>query len=70
MSHPFIKIFSSALKKSTEKENFVCKEAEKLIAKGYSTAEICGVLDKLRKGLIDESEAQIVDEAFEVCCEE
>ncbi len=65
MAHPFTKMFDTALRKSTELDNEVVKEALKIKDKGYSPVEIHGVLDKLQKGLIDDAEAEIVKEAVE-----
>ena len=65
MAHPFEKMFDKALKSSTSSDNLVLKEASKLREKGYSEAEISGVLEKLQKSLIDDSEAQLVREALE-----
>lgn len=65
MAHPFTKIFETALKKSTEDDNLVLVEAEKLQEKGYSTREIYDVLLKLQQGLIDDTESEIVREAAE-----
>jgi len=65
MAHPFEKMFDKALKVSSEFDNAVLREAEKLRAKGYSGAEIAGVLLKLEKGLIDKGEAALVSEALE-----
>lgn len=64
MAHPFEKLFSDALKESTEFDNQVLEKAESLLAKGYSGKEIAGVLSRYAKGLIDPNEASIVDEAF------
>jgi hypothetical protein len=65
MAHPFAKMFDKALAKSTEFDNAVLTEAEKLLEKGYSGFEIAGVLDKLARSLIDPKEAGIVLEALE-----
>lgn len=65
MAHPFTKMFDLALKKSTELDNQVLKEAEKLREKGYSPQEIYTVLVKLQKSLIDKGESEIVGEAVE-----
>ncbi|MBP9836638.1 MAG: hypothetical protein KBC78_02270 [Candidatus Pacebacteria bacterium] len=65
MAHPFTKMFDLALKKSTELDNQVLKEAEKLREKGYSPQEIYTVLVKLQKSLIDKEESEIVKEAVE-----
>lgn len=70
MAHPFEKLFEKALKKSTVDENLVLKEAAKLIEKGYRLEEICTVLTKLEKSLIDDAEAAIIREAREETCEE
>ncbi len=69
MAHPFEKIFDKALKKSDTEENMVTKEAQKLVEKGYRTEEICTVLTKLEKSLIDDTESSIVREAIEEICE-
>lgn len=65
MAHPFVKIFDQALKKSSADDNQVLIEAEKIIKKGYSVTEVYGVLTKLQKSLIDQSEGEIVSEAAE-----
>lgn len=65
MAHPFSKIFEKALRKCTDDENFVLQEAIKIRKKGYSDTEICAVLTKLQKSLIDDSEASIVQEAID-----
>jgi hypothetical protein len=65
MAHPFEKMFDRAIKESTPFSNEVLIQAEKLKEKGYSVAEIHGVLNKLHKSLIDASEAEIVGEAAE-----
>lgn len=65
MKHPFAKILYQALKKSTEYENLVLKEAEKLIKKGYPEAEIKEVLLSVRKGLLEEKDIEIMEEALE-----
>lgn len=65
MAHPFEKMFDKALAKSTEFDNAVLTEAEKLLEKGYSGFEIGGVLSKLERSLIDRKEAEIVREALE-----
>ena len=70
MSHPFEKMFYKAVKKSTPDENLVLKEAKQLIEKGYSTNEVCTVLTKLEKSLIDDNEAEFVHETREEVCEE
>jgi hypothetical protein len=70
MAHPFEKLFEKALKKSTVDENLVTKEAEKVLEKGYRREEVCAVLLKLEKSLIDDAEARIVEEAREEVCEE
>lgn len=69
MSHPFEKMFERALKSGSD-ENLVIKEAKKLLDKGYSPKEVCGVLLKLEKSLIDETEAEIIRDAREEICEE
>lgn len=63
MAHPFEKMFSKALQKSSLETNLVFEEAKKLLAKGYRKEEILTVLQKLHKSLIDETEEQIVSEA-------
>jgi len=65
MAHPFTKILYKALSKSSREDNLVLQEAEKLKEKGYSLHEIYGVLEKLRKGLIENEEIEIVEEALE-----
>lgn len=65
MAHPFTKMFDTALRGSTELDNRVLAEAEKLRTKGYQTKEIYTVLVKLQKSLIDTGEAAIVAEAVE-----
>lgn len=68
MAHPFEKMFEDALRKSQLDENFVEKKAQELIEKGYQHKEICEVLTKLEKSLIDDAEAAIVREAREEVC--
>jgi hypothetical protein len=70
MSHPFEKMFDKALRKSSLEENLVLKEAQKLIEKGYRHEEVCGVLLKLEKSLIDDTLAEIVRETREEVCED
>lgn len=70
MAHPFEKMFERALKKHTEGENAVLREAEKLRGKGYSETEICAVLRKLEKHLVDERSCTVVHEAREALCGE
>lgn len=70
MSHPFEKMFERALKNSSADENLVLDTAEKLIEKGYRAEEICGVLLKLEKSLVDDKDAEIVHEAREEVCGE
>lgn len=65
MSHPFEKMFERALKDSLTEENLVLREAEKLREKGYSQKEIVDVLTKLQKSLIDDTEAEIVQDAID-----
>ena len=65
MSHPFAKIFEKALKNSLTDENLVLRDAEKLREKGYSETEILAVLTKLQKSLIDDTEAEIVQDAID-----
>lgn len=65
MAHPFTRQFEKALHESSEFENLVLVEAEKLIKKGYRATEIHGVLVALGKGRIDDTETAIVDEAIE-----
>jgi len=65
MAHPFSKMFDAALRKSTLEDNVVLEVAEKLKAKGYRPEEIYTVLEKLRVGLIDDGESEIVSEAAE-----
>ncbi len=68
MAHPFEKMFEKALKKSSPEENMITEEAAKLLEKGYSESEICTVLLKLEKSLIDDGEAHLVREAREEVC--
>lgn len=71
MAHPFAKILEKAIASSTDFENKVLIEAQKIIAKGYSKAEICGVLQNLAKGRIDDKETEIINEALlEICGDE
>ena len=70
MAHPFEKLFENALRKSTLFENEVTIAAEKLIEKGYRSDEVCTVLLKLEKSLIDDDEVAIVRDAHEEVCEE
>lgn len=70
MSHPFEKLFDTALRKSTENDNLVTKEAQKLLEKGYSEKEVCGVLLKLEKSLIEPKDEMLVREAREEVCGE
>lgn len=63
--HPFERMLYKALRKSTEKDNFVLKEAEALRTKGYKPEEVRDCLQHLHKGLIDEADAEIVEEALE-----
>ena len=64
MAHPFEKMFMAALRKSTEMDNVVLKEALKLRDKGYAETEIAGVLKNLQAGLINDDQAEIVGEAL------
>lgn len=64
-SHPFEHMFEKALRKSTEDENLVLEEAEALYKKGYSAEEIFGVLDHLKKSLIQDKDIEILTEATE-----
>lgn len=63
MTHPFVKMFNSALKESTLADNLVLEEAERLKDKGYQPHEIHTLLTKLHKGQIDEIESEILREA-------
>lgn len=65
MNHPFSNMFEKALKKSTEQDNRVLKEAEMLRRRGYATIEIYEVLQKLHHDLIQDSDVAIVAEALE-----
>ena len=65
MTHPFVKMFTTALKESTPMDNLVLKEAERLKAKGYRPEEIHVVLLKLHKGRIDDEEREVLQEAVE-----
>ncbi len=64
MAHPFEKLFDAAIKKSTELDNQVLNEANRLLAKGYQGKEIALVLMKLQKSLIDTTQAAVVLEAL------
>lgn len=70
MAHPFIKIFDTALRKSTEDDNCITKEAVKLLDKGYSRKEICTVLTSLEKSLVQPEDESLVREAREEVCED
>lgn len=70
MAHPFLKLFDSALTKSTVSDNLVTKKAQELIDQGYPKTEVCGVLEKLAQSLIDAQSEGIVREAHEALCEE
>lgn len=70
MAHPFGKLFYKALSQSTSDDNRIIKEAKQILEKGYPRNEICAVLLKLEKSLIDDTEASIVREAREEVCEE
>lgn len=65
MAHPFERMFDTALKKSTQFDNEVLVEAEKLRTKGYRGEEIAQVLEKLSRALIDPEEAALVVEALD-----
>lgn len=65
MTHPFAKMFTTALKESTPMNNLVLEEAERLKEKGYRPEEIHTVLTKLYKGRIDETEREILAEVVE-----
>jgi hypothetical protein len=65
MTHPFSKMFETALKKSTPEDNYVLDEAEKLKKKGYSVEEIYTVLKKLHGSLILDEDREILFEALE-----
>ena len=65
MSHPFEKMFLKALKKTTMEENLITQTALELLKKGYRLNEITGVLLKLEKSLIDDTESRHVQEARE-----
>ncbi len=58
-------MFDTALKKSTESDNYVLDTAEKLKEKGYRIEEIYEVLQKFRKSLINPDDAAIAQEALE-----
>lgn len=70
MAHPFEKMFDAALKKSTPELNVVEKEARKILEKGYRQEEICAVLLKLEKSLIDDREIEIIHDAYTSICGE
>ena len=64
MSHSFTKMLENALKKSTEAENRVLLEAQRILAKGYREDEVLGLLRGMRTGRIDDDEIAIIDEAI------
>lgn len=65
MAHPFEKLFSDALKQSTDFDNVVLERASDLHSKGYAGKEIAQVLKKFAGSLIDPQEAAVVREAYE-----
>ena len=65
MAHPFEKLFEKAIKSSLEDENQVLRVAEKLREKGYDFDEILEVLTKLQGSLIDDDEAEVVQDAID-----
>jgi hypothetical protein len=65
MTHPWERMFTKALRKSSEDENLVLEEAEDLRQKGYNVEEIYSVLTHLRDALIQDKEVAIVSEAAE-----
>jgi len=65
MTHPWERMFTKALRKSSEDENLVLEEAEDLRQKGYGVEEIYSVLTHLRDALIQDKEVAIVSEAAE-----
>lgn len=65
MAHPFSKLFDAALKRSTQDDNQVLKEAEQLRAKGYGVEEIHEVLAKMRQELIRDEDHEVAKEAAE-----
>ena len=70
MSHPFTKLFSQALRKSTEEDNLVLKKAKEILQRGYSKEEVVSVLTKLKIGLLDDTEEAVVASALEELEEE
>jgi hypothetical protein len=66
MAHPFQKIFLRALAESTPTDNRLLHETEKLLEKGYSRHEVCGVLTRLEASLLDDTERSL---CTEVCGE-
>jgi hypothetical protein len=62
-NHPFKHMFEKALKDSSEDENLVLEEAERLLKKGYSAEEIHGVLNHLHNSLIQDRDVEILAEA-------
>jgi len=70
MSHPFTKLFMQALRKSTEEDNLVLKKAEEILGRGYSKEEVVSVLIKLRIGLLDQKEEDIVADALDILIED
>lgn len=67
MSHPFAKMFDTALRKSKpdDIENEILLAAERLKEKGYRVEEIYEVLRKFANGLIDQDESVVAKEALE-----
>jgi hypothetical protein len=66
MTHPFIKLFDVALKKSRSDDNIVLRVAEDLIGRGYPSAEVLDCLGRFEKSLIAPAESKVVAVAREV----
>jgi len=64
MAHPFEKMFEKALNKSSEGENLVTQEAQRLLGKGYSFTEIHSVLSHLAQSLINEHDELLIRETI------
>jgi len=65
MAHPFTKMLEKALAQSSEMDNRVLREAQKIQAKGYRDEELIEVLRAMKFGRIDPTEEAIIAEAIE-----
>lgn len=65
MARSFTRMLENALKKSTDTDNQVLLEAQRILAKGYREEEVLGLLRSMRTGRIDDDEIIIIDEAIE-----